>query len=339
MRASTHTLLAVLFFSANVVFAQQTIIKGFVAVDAQYDGTFEKYYFNLGEQDLFITSELSDKISFLGESVFKFDNASTSKFSIGIERIVIKYNYWRNHNFLIGKHHTPINYWNDTYHHGRVFFPTVFRPEIFNSEIIPLHTLGPSLQGSNLTKIKLGYDILVGNGIGAHDGLPDINKAKSITAAIHAKPIDGMRIGFSYYYDEISPKTKKGGDTSKTTSFVYQTLYSGSIAYFKNAFEFLAEATYAYNKAQYNDTTKITMGYYVYAGYRWKKLVSYVRYDQIDYTDRDPYYGGANITVFTGGLRYEINYLAVVKLEYQYKEWSGLSKTQEFVNFQFAIGF
>ena len=140
-------------FLSSPLFGQNTQIRGFVDVLGTYDK--QKVSFGFGEQDLFITSELSDRLSFLGESVFKFDEHSSTEFSVSIERVVIKYNFKGNHNIIVGKVHTPFNYWNDTYHHGRVFFPTIERPLLFAANIIPLHTTGVSLQGHDLGRLNL----------------------------------------------------------------------------------------------------------------------------------------------------------------------------------------
>src|SRR6187455_1472948 len=141
-------ILLVLIGSSSGLYSQTTQIRGFADVMASLQK--EKVSFALGEQDLFITSELSDRFSFLGESVFRFTNTTPTRFSVSIERIVIKYNMVGNHNILVGKHHTPINYWNDTYHHGRVFFPTIYRPDMFGDHFLPLHTTGISIQGHDL---------------------------------------------------------------------------------------------------------------------------------------------------------------------------------------------
>jgi hypothetical protein len=138
---------------------------------------------------------LHDRISFLGETVFKFTPGTPTDFSVSVERVVIKYNYYGNHNLLIGKHHTPINYWNDTYHHGRVFFPTIERPLLFAANFIPLHTTGMSAQGQNLGKLRFGYDLMVGNGLGSSD-VADNDTYKSITAALHIKPVENLRLVF-----------------------------------------------------------------------------------------------------------------------------------------------
>lgn len=314
------------------LFAQKTQIKGFVEVNTIFqDG---KVSFGVGEQDLFITSELNNRLTFLGESVFKFSPASPTDFNVSVERIIIKYNYHGNHNLLLGKHHTPVNYWNDTYHHGRVFFPTIERPILFREHIIPLHTTGISLQGLNLGNLKFGYDLMIGNGIGANDSL-DNDKGKSVTAAVHIKPRDGLRLGASYYYDFISAGSRVHGQIVDKT--IDQHLMTGSVAYFGKKFEFLAEGTFAvnHNVAVGNP---LTVASYVYAGVKMEKWVPYVRVDNINYENDELLFNIDNTTTVVAGVRYEIDFLAVVKLEYQY-EHGELAGSENRLTAQFAIGF
>jgi hypothetical protein len=326
-------LLGCLCFSFQSL-GQRTQIRGFMDVLTGLQD--DKVSFTLGEQDLFITSELSDRFSFLGESVFKFTPGTPTTFSVSIERAIVKYNFQGNHNLLIGKHHTPINYWNDTYHHGRVLFPTIYRPLLFEADIIPLHTTGVSLQGQNLGNLKFGYDLMIGNGLGSDDVL-DNNKRKSITAAVHIKPTEGLRIGLSWYNDEMTAGSRTH-DGKLITWDVRQNLFSPSVAYFGNKVEVLAESTLASN---HTDTTgtKQTFGGYIYAGYRIKeKLVPYVRFDRLHFQDGEILFDKNNTTSIVGGIRYNINYLTAVKLEYQY-ERTELVKNINKLTFQIAVGF
>jgi hypothetical protein len=317
------------------LFAQNTQIRGFI------DGTstYQKGQVSFGfeEQDLFITSQLNDRISFLGESVFKFSPTSSTDFNVSIERVVFKYNYAGNNNLLFGKHHTPINYWNDTYHHGRVFFPTIYRPLLFDANIIPLHTTGISLQGQNLGDLKFGYDLMIGNGLGSTD-IEDNDKTKSVTAAIHIKPVEGLRIGTSYYHDIISKGATVHESTETIKHQVNQNLFTGSVAYFGKKFEVLAETTLAHN---HTDTTgtKRTTASYIYAGVRvTNKLVPYAKVERLNYQQGEMYYHKDNTTSFIGGIRYEINYLAVIKLEYEHDNREIAGRLNR-ITAQFAIGF
>jgi hypothetical protein len=314
--------------------AQTTTIRGFVDVNTFVQD--KKASFNLGEQDLFINSELNDRFTFLGESVFKFSLNSPTTFDVSIERIVLKYNIAGNHNLLFGKHHTPLNYWNDTYHHGRVFFPTVGRPLLFEDNMIPLHTTGFGVQGQNLGDLRFGYDVLVGNGIGSND-FSDNDKAKSVTAAVHIKPVENLRFGMSFYRDKIAAGAKVH-DGHLLEKEVKQELLSGSVAFFGKKFEWLSEATYAMNRS---DTTGLqkNVGLYAYTGFKIKeKFIPYLRFDYLHYGDGEIFFLKNNATSISAGLRYVINYLAVVKLEYQRQDRS-LTGDVDRLAFQVAIGF
>jgi hypothetical protein len=315
--------------------AQNTQIRGFIDALTTHDKG--KISFGFGEQDLFITSDLNDRLSFLGESVFKFTPSSPTEFSVSIERIVIKYNIAGNHNFLIGKHHTPLNYWNDTYHHGRVFFPTIERPLLFAAEIIPLHTIGASLQGHNLGRLKFGYDVMLGNGIGSSE-IEDNDRQKSLTVAMHIRPTERLRFGASYYYDIISKGVLTHLHSTPLTGQVNQNLFTGSVSYFGKKFELLAESTLGIDRTDSTGSKK-TFASYVYTGYRVAdKLVPYVRFDNLHYQIGELYFNKNNITSIVVGMRYQINYLAVIKLEYQHMH-SEFDRTDDKVTAQFAIGF
>ncbi|MDQ6843512.1 MAG: hypothetical protein M3Z92_04035 [Bacteroidota bacterium] len=320
-------------FAAKVSLGQNTQIKGFIDVLSTYDQ--DKISFGFGEQDLFITSVINDRISFLGESVFKYTPSSPTDFSVSIERVIINYNIKGNNSLIMGKIHTPINYWNDTYHHGRVFFPTIERPLLFAANIIPLHTVGIGVHGHDLSKVKFGYDVFIGNGLGSSE-IIDNDKNKSITTAIYIKPADKWRFGASWYYDVVA----KGANVhEKIINWkVKQHLFTASVSRFGKKLELLAESTAGLN---HTDTTgtKTTLASYIYTGYRaTEKLTPYVRFDDIHYQPGELFYDKNNTTSIVAGIRYEINYLAVIKLEYQYQHSELLNNTNK-VTAQFAIGF
>jgi opacity protein-like surface antigen len=326
---------------------QDTQIRGFADFVTSYRN--DQANFSLGEQDLFITSDISDRISFLGETVFKFSNNSPTKFDISIERIILKYNIKGNHNILVGKHHTPVNYWNDTYHHGRVFFPTIFRPSLFSEGVIPIHTTGLHLQGQNLGKLRFGYDALIGNGEASNDAV-DFNKMKSVLLGVSIKPIDGMKLGLNYYHDDIPAGASLHHSSIVGKSDVNQSLYSAYVSYFGNKFELLAESSVAINKNDSTGTPVSPTGY-IYSGYRIKeKLVPYFMLDVLNFNSREVLFSNLKKRGALIGIRYEINYLAVIKLEFSYLE-SQAANTSESnhsshfhsqtnsINFQFAVGF
>lgn len=317
----------------KILMAQDTQIKGFAHTDVTLQD--DKVSFGFGEWDLFITSELSQRFSFLGETVFKYALQSPTHFSVGVERLIISYNYKGNNSFLIGKHHTPINYWNVTYHHGRVFFPTIGRPILFAAKIIPIHTTGVALQGDNLGAIRFGYNFMIGNGLGSGDIL-DNDNYKSVTAAVHIKPKDQLQIGLSYYNDVISEDVEIGGNPLGEK--VKQNMVTASLSHFGKNFEVLTEASWISNNG---DSTGVANNFaaYFYAGWRIKeKFIPYFRYDNLTFGDAELIYIRDNTNSYIGGFRYEINYLIVVKFEYQHfdREIAGFSDR---LSAQIAIGF
>ncbi|MDX5584120.1 MAG: hypothetical protein QNK20_04210 [Aureibaculum sp.] len=317
------------------VIAQNTKIRGFVDVGTAFED--DQLNFKFGEYDLFITSELNDNISFLGETVFRYSANSPTEFDVSVERIVLKYNYKGNHSLLIGKHHTPINYWNDSYHHGRVFFPTIDRPILFSAHIIPIHTTGLAFEGLNLGKLKFGYNLMIGNGLGSEE-IRDNDKYKSITAGIHIKPVDKLQIGLAYYNDVISEGTEVHDNHLIAEENIKQQLLTGTVAYFGSKFEVLAEGTFASSKADVLGKANAFISY-LYAGVRVKeKWVPYFRIDNLSYQDDEFYFDNNNTTSIVTGLRFEINYLTVVKLEYQYVDTDLLGSMNK-LSAQLAIGF
>jgi hypothetical protein len=336
-------LISLLLGSAQRSAAQRTQIRGFVDVSSYYQRG--KLNFGFGEQDLFITSEITQRLSFLGETVFKYSPDSPTDFDISIERVILKYNYWGNHSVLLGKHHTPINYWNDTYHHGRVFFPTVDRPLLFAQNFIPLHTTGISLQGQNLGRLRFGYDAMLGNGLGSGD-VEDNNTFKSVTLAVHIKPRDGLRLGASLYHDVISKGSTIHNHTTGSSTLVLsrigQDIMTASLAYndsvFSKKFELLVESSMAVNKSDSLGAQK-ALATYAYAGLRiTDKIIPYVRIDDIRYNNKEVYFMDNNTRSFVGGVRYELSYLAVLKLEYQHVK-SHMYNNSDNIIFQVAVGF
>ena len=336
-------LLGLLLGTAPRARAQRTQIKGFVDALAYYQNG--RVSFGLGEQDLFITSEITERLSFLGETVFKFSPDSPTDFNISVERIILKYNYAGNHSVLLGKHHTPINYWNDTYHHGRVFFPTIDRPLLFGLGIIPLHTTGVSLQGQNLGRLRFGYDAMVGNGIGSGDVL-DNNPFKSVTLAMHVKPTDGLRLGVSLYHDNVSKGNAAhnhgSGIMPVALTRVSQDIMTASLfctdSVFSKKVELLVESSMVNSNSDSLGVQRAVASY-AYVGLRLTdKFIPYIRVDDVRFTNQEVYFMPNNTQSFVGGLRYELNYLAVLKLEYQ-RAKSHMHAATDRVTFQIAVGF
>lgn len=322
------------------LFAQIQQFNVFFNFDAGYNGNdSKKLLFTPGGPNLFVSADVLSRLSFLGDASFNYNSDNASLFSLNLQRAVIKYNYYGNHSLLVGKLATPLNYWNDNYHFGRVFYPTISRPGFLRDDIIPNSTTGVSLQAADLGRLKFGYDLLIGNGIGSSDA-NDNDKVKSLTAALHIKPADKKQMRASVYHDILSSGTHPHTDIDTTDIDIKQTLYSFSVSDFENKLEILAESSFGIDHTDSLGDAYFR-AFYAYAGYRIKKIVPYVRFDQLIYEDNSLYFSKNNLKRTVVGLRFEINYLAVLKLEYQYQETTGMEHTTYItsVTTQIAIGF
>ena len=231
---------------------------GHVQYNLDNIGKTNNSYFAEGEQDFFVTADLADKVSFLSESILKYDAMTSTKFSPSIERAQVKWDYYGNNSLIMGKFHTPLNTWNDEYHHGRIFYPTIDRPTAFGS-IVPLHTLGLDIRGQYLGRLNFGYDLVVGNGISSTDVSDDQGLKKAVMAAVHIRPVDDTRIGLSYFNSfttKNSPDAHTGHSTyvsmimgPNDTMIPYTgpmnfELYSFSFKKFSDKYEILNETGY-----------------------------------------------------------------------------------------------
>ncbi len=347
------------FLFSNRVFGQtkQTQFNGFGHLEFSMirDEEGRKASFAIGEHDFFVNATISNKITFIGEYVVRFNSKSATNYLPSIERSLVKFNYTNNHSVIVGKVHTPLNYWNDSYHHGRVFFPVIDRPLGF-SYFIPLHTLGLQFQGQNLGKLNFGYDVMVGNGISSTDVYHD-SVVPSFSASFHIKPIDGMRIGASYYWDNLhdnTPGVHSGHSTASSVPLdqryegpVKFRLTSFSFAYFKDNFEILNESGY---NVSTTDTTGRANNFYqfVYAGLNvTEKSTPYILGDYIHVADNDVHAYPAERLKIALGYRYSFDYLLNVKIQLE-KEWEfkhafhqnhPISYGGPFLRIQVAYGF
>jgi hypothetical protein len=328
MIKSKAFLFSVLLFHVFVCTkAQNTNINMFGHINTVATLKDQKFnsYMQIGEHDLFVTSQITDRLSFLGEFVV---TPRAGAFAASIERAWIKYAYFKNHNLSIGKVHTPVNYWNDVYHHGRLFFPTIYRPMAF-TYIVPIHTLGFRFQGQNLGKANFGYDIMIGNGMESTDVFAE-GLTPSYTFAFHFKPVYGLRIGASYYYEYIENVQNMGSHAGHHTShvgfhshtphtgFVKFNLLSYSTAYFAEKIELLHEFSY-------NSTDTDTLGrannfsIFLYMGLRLNdNCIPFMYTDFINIAHKDLHSLPYNALRVGLGYRHEFNEFFNLKVSAEY---------------------
>ena len=143
-------------------------IRGFADTDltgSTLKGTHTS--FSLGQVNLFITSDLSDRLKFLSEVVF--EAGPDNVFTVDVERLLLTYKFNKYLNLAVGRYHTDIGYYNTAYHHSTWLQTATGRPFLFRFEdqggILPIHNVGASLSGQIPSgRLGLHYVAEVGNG-------------------------------------------------------------------------------------------------------------------------------------------------------------------------------
>ena len=337
--------LIICLFAGNVQ-SQNTNIRGFA--DSQ-GGTLSQsgqpsgHGFSLGQFDLFITSQINDRTTFLAETVFEWDNVA-KQFSIDVERIQIRYSFNNLINFSTGKFHTPFGYWNNAYHHGALIQPTISRPAIIKFEdgggILPIHQVGFQLDGEGIGKWNLGYNLFVSNGQaqGNSGGSYGYQSSMAGTGAIHMEPLEDLKIIFSGYYNNVPAGASTYQGIILPQSSNYQ-LMNAAITYFNGVlpFEFAAEY-YSIRNSINHSGTQPARGMYGYLGYKKSLIKPYIMYNRIDYDSNEKYFIANSMQGITGGLRYHLSPQSVIKVEYSHEN-TDVVKSQTIFRAQLAIGF
>jgi hypothetical protein len=292
--------------------------------------------FSLGQLDLFITSQLSEKFSVVSELIMeaKRDNS----FEFEIHRLLLRYALNDYLNLSAGRYHTGIGYYNTAFHHGSYFATAANRPFLFAFEggggILPLHNVGVSATGRIPSgKLGLRYIAEVGNGRSARAPFDrtvqtsfDENNGKSYNLGVIARPdaLPGLQTGFSFYHDNLTPTDAPNVD---------QRIMSGHIIYQSPRYEWLNEAVFIRHKPDgAGRGATYTPGFYTQFARRFGKAQPYFRYQYINAPARDPLFfnvgrrGGPSF-----GLRYDVTTYAAFKAQYDRTERRGLTALDELI--------
>ena len=281
--------------------------------------------FQFGEFDLFMTSRLSDTVSFLSEVVFGAD--ASNFWGIDIERAQLTYKPSDYFQISGGRFHTAIGYYNTAYHHGTWFQTATGRPFMYFFEdsggILPVHSGGITTTGlvPGTGKLNLHWIAEVGNGesslfIGqpivaqpVQNFLSDKNH-KAFNLAGYIKPdwTPGLQIGGSYYNDVRVPPG---------VPHVNQEIESLYAVYITPVWEFLNEFVVERNRPYGQIKTFDTPLAYTQISRKFGQYRPYFRYQYVDLPSRDPLY--AYVGRYTGpsiGLRMDFTEYAALKIQF-----------------------
>jgi hypothetical protein len=301
-----------------------------------------KSAFSAGNFVLFITSQLTDRLSVLSENTANVTNG-TAQFEI--QRLMAKYYIKDYLSVRVGKMYNPIGYWNNQYNMGLVLQPTIQRPSIIRASndggVLQIKNVGVQVEGDNITKLNMFYRVFVCNGAGATILKNNLKNQYAVTAQLGIEPIEGLKIIGSAHYDVFNAKQPNSAGISnikKGTS----VLSNASVIYMNpgKKLEFMSE--YYYQSSQFDSIgEKSSQGLLTYVGYKvTNKFIPYAQYAYLQAGTKhstDFYYAGAQngiqlkINDLTLGMRYKLSANFVVKLEYNYRIENTVYRDNSFV--------
>jgi len=309
--------------------------------------------FSLGQLDLFVTSDVSDKFKFLSEIVFEGGpsniygniNGQANSFSVDIERYLLQYSHNDYLNISAGRGHTAIGYYNTAYHHSSWLQTTTGRPFLFDFEdhggILPIHLVGVSASGEVPSgSLGLHYVAEVGNGRASRSPLNeepvqnemDDQNHKAYNLALFARPdaIHGLQTGFSFYRDLLAP-----GNFPR----VSETILAGHAVLIRPHFEWLNEAVLDRHVFKGTSTSFNTPAFYSQVSKQFGAYRPYLRYQYVNVANREPIFPDVALRHGpSAGLRFDASESVALKFQYDYtflRDQDGISQLALQLGFTF----
>jgi len=288
----------------------------FHATDAETGGATSG--FSQGQLVAHAISSLSDQTSFFAE----VSVTPGEPFKITVERAILKFDFSDYARLSFGRYHTPINWWNDAFHHGLWLQTTIRRPELtqFGGDFIPVHFVGALLQGGvEAGEVSVNYEAGLGNGRAAniHDGgdTGDVNNHRAWLAHVYARPhaLYQLSVGGSVYRDKISaPGRPDYGEW----------IFGAHAVFTKETPEVLGEIAWVDHEEAAGGPSYSSLAYYVQAAYRLPQihglLKPYGRFEEMNIDGDDPVFAHvADLHRYTLGIRADVTTFAALKLEYR----------------------
>jgi hypothetical protein len=297
--------------------------------------------FTLGQLNLFVTSDVSDKFKFLSEIVFESgpDNTyglttgTTNSFDVDIERYLLTYSYNDYFNLSVGRYHTAIGYYNTAFHHSTWLQTTTGRPLLFEFEdrggILPIHNVGVEAYG-RIPSGALGLHYVAEIGNGRESRAPLVEEAvqntlsdkthKTVNFAVFARPtkIPGLQTGFSVYRDLLVPQGLSVGETILAAHAIYSS----------TNFEWLNEAL-VIRHSPFGGHDFQTPGWYSQISRRFGSYRPYFRYQYINASSQEPIFPDIGLRAGPSvGVRYDASESVALKLQYDYTALRNQHATQ-----------
>ncbi len=289
--------------------------------------------FSLGQLDLFVTSDISEKFRFLSEIVFEGgpDNlygvnaGQENTFTVDVERYLLQYSHNDYFNISAGRGHTAIGFYNTAFHHSTWLQTTTGRPFLFEFEdrggILPVHNVGVTVSGQIPSRsLGLHYVAEVGNGRESRRPLvsepvqnevADQNR-KAFNFALFAKPeaVHGLQTGFSIYRDVLAPANSQK---------ISESILAAHAVLIRPNYEWLNEVLLDRHAVIGSSAVFNTSAFYTQISRQFAAYRPYFRYQYLNAADNEPVFPDVQLEHGPSvGLRFDASESVALKFQYDY---------------------
>jgi hypothetical protein len=291
--------------------------------------------FSLGQLDLFVTSDVSDKFRFLSEIVF--ENGGTNiygkqvgdpnSFGVDVERYLLQYSHNDYFNLSAGRGHTAIGYYNTEYHHSSWLQTATGRPFLFDFEdhggILPIHLVGVTASGQIPSgSLGLHYVAEVGNGRASRTPLNeepvqndvDDQNHKAFNFEVFARPeaVRGLQTGFSFYRDVLAPANSPR---------VGESILAAHAILVRPRYEWLNEVVLDRHALIGTSRTYNTPAFYTQLSRQFGSYRPYMRYQYTNVANTEPIFPDVGLRQGPSlGLRFDASESVALKFQYDYTQ-------------------
>jgi len=295
--------------------------------------------FAIGGLDLYARQDIDPNTEAFIEYVFENDGEG---FVLDLERMYVKRSINDNVKIGIGRMHSPLGYWNNTFHHGVIMQDTASRPSFLDFEdgeaaILPTHVIGVTVEGQ---AGALGYEVSMANstfldttvagpeiGIG---NISDYSDDKTIFARL-TYGIADVNLGLSLMNNSIVEAASAGGTLAQGEELIAQSVTGLDVRYQYDQLSVLAEYYMMTNDSQAgvgDAASHDATAYYVQASYQVNdQFRPTVRYESLEAdVATDAYFtilGRSEYTANVVALRYDLDDSNAVTFEYKASSYVG----------------
>ena len=316
------------------------------------DATNDTRHFGFGGLDLFVRHSIDPDTEALIEYVFENDGSS---FVLDVERYYIKRKLNDNLTIGAGRFHSPLGYWNNTYHHGVLMQDTVTRPSFLDFEdgeaaVLPTHAVGLDLTGKTG---PLGYEVSIANStfldtsiVGPEIGIgnvQDYSDGKTIIAHLTYN-ISDVDLGVSLMSNSIVEGAATGGTLAQGDELIAQKVTGLDARYSYDKVNVMAEYFMMTNDSQAgvgDGKSHDATAYYLQASYQVNdQFRPTYRYESLSFDATDAYFvilGRSEYTANVVALRYELDDSNAVTLEYKKSDVAGNDESHVILDWAFLI--